>query len=247
MSQSDFFIVSSKSVLFPYYPCHCHHFLLITQMQTWVSSWILASPSFSIVNRSPRMLFFLRCIFPIRPPLQFLRLAQLSSPPAPCGFLSDIFVPDDPSLLPGAPATLQTAADWLSFLKCCSLHALWLTVSRGPLLLTQPSPNLPACLSTAFITRRLGAPSVLFLTVSPKDPPFMTDLPTGRHPLHVPPASTLCASCACARNSLLCAFQAQPCPPTECSLFASHYRNNTCPLQKIWITRKNRKEKMIIT
>ena len=66
MFQTDLFTFSSKLAA-SQLACHCHHFFLIVQIKTLVSSCMLASPSFFILNQSPRMLFFLHCIFQIYP------------------------------------------------------------------------------------------------------------------------------------------------------------------------------------
>lgn len=83
-----------------------------------------------------------------------------------------------PTDSPGAPRPpckqLPAQLSEVLLLAC----SLIIRISRGLLLLTQPSPNLSACLSEAFIIHCLCAHSILFLTVSPHDPSFMTDLPT---------------------------------------------------------------------
>lgn len=56
-------IFSSKLVLFPNYPCHCHRFLLTTQIKALVSSRLLACLSFSVSNWSPEHCFPFRASF----------------------------------------------------------------------------------------------------------------------------------------------------------------------------------------
>lgn len=132
-----------------------------------------------------------------------LHLVQLSSPWAGCGFLSDILAPDDPSLLPRAPRPpckqLPAQLSEMLLLACSLIKNL-----QRPLT-AYIAKSQPVCLSFKSLHYPLPhAPSILFLTVSPNDPTFMTDLPADCDTLHVPPASMLCASCAHARNSLLC-------------------------------------------
>lgn len=74
-------------------PCRGHHFLRpFNPSRLPLGSWTLASPSFSTLHHSPRVLFFLRCIFQISDLLfSFCSHTWSSIPPLEqgCGFLPD--------------------------------------------------------------------------------------------------------------------------------------------------------------
>lgn len=146
MSQSDLLIFSSKLVVFPSHPWHCHHCLLITQIRTLVSPWMLASLSFSTLNQSPRMLFFLRCIFQMYLFLLFLHLLQpfftLSQKTASCLI---ILLPTAPAYSPRSPRPpckqLPAQLSEVLLLACSLIRTL-----QRPLL-AYTAKSQPACRS----------------------------------------------------------------------------------------------------
>lgn len=103
------------------------------------------------------MVFFLRCTFQIYPFPSVPPPAPASSPWAGTRLPVWYSRSRRPPPAPLAPSGHLANSCGLSFLKCCSLHVLWLRISRGLSLLTQPHPNLSAYLSEAFIIRCLCA------------------------------------------------------------------------------------------
>lgn len=119
-SQTDLLIFSSKLVLFHNHPCHCHHFLLITQIKVMMSSWMLSS-SFILYIESVTKNVFLPSMHLSDSPFPFYSYTwssflHLELDVASCLiFLLQM----TPPCSPGSPGHLANSCR-LSFLKCCS-------------------------------------------------------------------------------------------------------------------------------